>query len=89
MPYDYEQYLSDKLQSLYFDSEQYSSLRKLIESDKELVFAVRKNEIHIYYLGGRILKIKGSKKLRSRRSYSAVQKQFVIKPKSNNFMFSI
>lgn len=64
MPYDYEQHLSDKLQTLYFRSEQYKPLRQLIESDKDLVFAVRKNEIHIYYLGGRILKIKGSKNLR-------------------------
>lgn len=58
MPYDYERYLQPKLKSLYFEDERYSGLRKLIESDKELIFAVRKKEIHIYYLGGRILKIK-------------------------------
>lgn len=64
MPYDYEQHLSPELKSLYFEDERYRGLYKLIQSDDELVFAVRKNEIHIYYLGGRILKITGSKKLR-------------------------
>ncbi len=57
MALDYEQYLSDELKTLYFDDERYSTLRILIELDKEVVFAVRKDQIHIYYLGGRILKI--------------------------------
>lgn len=60
--YEYEQHLSDDLEKIYFGN---SELRKLIESDNELIFAVRKNEIHIYYLGGRILKItKANKMLR-------------------------
>lgn len=54
MALDYEQYLSEKLKALYFGNEK---LCNLIQSDKELIFAVRKDEIHIYYLGGRILKI--------------------------------
>ena len=62
MALDYEQHLSDKLKSLYFDDSRYERLRTLIQeqcNDKTdgLVFAVRKDEIHIYYLGGRILKI--------------------------------
>lgn len=61
-PLDYEQYLSRDLQTLYFDDERYQPLRELIQSDSELVFSVRKDEIHIYYLGGRILKIKKSGK---------------------------
>lgn len=65
MPLDYEQYLSPDLQTLYFSDERYQHLRELIRSDNELVFSVRKDEIHIYYLGGRILKIaKSHKKIR-------------------------
>lgn len=56
MALEYEQYL-DKLELLYCDDERYIQLRNLIQSDKEIIFAVRKDEIHIYYLGGRILKI--------------------------------
>ena len=55
--YDYEQYLSDGLRTLYFDDPRYATLRELIENDDELIFAVRKDEIHIYYRGGRILKL--------------------------------
>lgn len=57
MALDYEQYLSIRLKSLYCNDERYTRLRELIKSDKEVVFAVRKDEIHVYYLGGRILKI--------------------------------
>lgn len=56
MALDYEQYLSDTLKNIYF-GDQYSVLREKIQSDKELIFSVRKDQIHIYYLGGRILKI--------------------------------
>ena len=62
MPLDYEQYLSADMQDLYFRDKRYIRLRELIRSDKDVIFAVRKNEIHIYYLGGRILKITKSNK---------------------------
>ncbi len=67
---DYEQHLSDALEGLFFKAPQYEKLRELIKvqcQDKSdgVIFAVRKNEIHIYYLGGRILKItKSYNKLR-------------------------
>lgn len=61
MALDYEQYLSDTLKNIYF-GDQYRVLRERIQSDKELVFSVRKDQIHIYYLGGRILKITKSHK---------------------------
>lgn len=59
---DYEQHLSANLKRLYFEDTRYEPLRTLIKKqckDKVdgLVFAVRKNEIHIYYRGGRLLKI--------------------------------
>lgn len=58
---EYKQYLSDELKELYFNSK----LRGLIQSNKDVIFSVRKDEIHIYYLGGRILKItKSHDKLR-------------------------
>ena len=59
MALDYEQHLSDKLKLLYFDDFRYERLRNFIqfECKDEIVFEVRKDEIHIYYLGGRILKI--------------------------------
>lgn len=76
MALDYEQYLSDKLKYLYFDDERYSELRKRIQSDKELIFAVRKDEIHIYYLGGRILKItKSNNRLRCSFDWKYAKKQ--------------
>lgn len=59
MPLDYEQHLSDGLKALFFDDARYSGLRAVIR-EKDLVFAVRKDEIHLYYLGGRILKITAS-----------------------------
>ena len=64
MALDYEQYLSNELKNFYF-GDQYRVLRERIQSDKELVFSVRKDQIHIYYLGGRILRItKSYKKLK-------------------------
>lgn len=57
MPLDYEQYLTKELEALYFDTVRYSELRRRIQSDKDIIFAVRKDQIHIYYLGGRILKL--------------------------------
>lgn len=63
MELDYEQsyiqHLLPELKQLYFNDERYIDLRNFIASkcNDEVVFAVRKNEIHIYYLGGRILKI--------------------------------
>ena len=63
MALDYEQHLSDKMKSLYFDDAHYERLRNFIQSEckNEVVFEVRKDEIHIYYLGGRILKITKSR----------------------------
>lgn len=76
MALDYEQYLSNKLKSLYFDDERYSRLRELIQSSSdELIFAVRKDEIHIYYLGGRILKIT--------KSYDRLKLSFDLKYAKN------
>ena len=62
MALEYVQHLSEDLKRLYFEDERYESLLELIKEqcqDKTdgLVFAVRKNEIHIYYRGGRLLKI--------------------------------
>lgn len=57
MPLEYEQHLSAELSRLFFDDRRYKGLRELIQNDDSLVFAVRKDEIHLYYLGGRILKI--------------------------------
>ena len=62
MSLEYVQHLSNNLKRLYFEDPRYKNLRILIKEqckDKTdgLVFAVRKNEIHIYYRGGRLLKI--------------------------------
>lgn len=59
---EYEQHLGKALKELYFEDKRYEPLRDIIKEqckDKSdgLVFAVRKNEIHIYYRGGRLLKI--------------------------------
>lgn len=58
----YEQHLDENLKRLYFDDVRYKPLREIIneqckDKDDGLIFAVRKNEIHIYYRGGRLLKI--------------------------------
>jgi hypothetical protein len=62
MALEYVQYLSDDLKNLYFYDKRYSQLRQLIQCDDQLVFAVRKDEIHIYYRGGRILKVTETRK---------------------------
>lgn len=59
---DYKQHLGENLKRLYFEDKRYESLRELIKKQCQdkidgLIFAVRKNEIHIYYRGGRLLKI--------------------------------
>ena len=53
MSLEYVQHLSNNLKRLYFEDPRYKNLRILIKEqckDKTdgLVFAVRKNEIHIY-----------------------------------------
>lgn len=61
MALEYKQQLSERLKALYFEDPRYKDLRVLINEQCNksdgLVFAVRKNEIHIYYRGGRLLKI--------------------------------
>lgn len=72
---DYEQHLSDALKNLYFDDARYKRLRETIndqckDNDDDLIFAVRKNEIHIYYRGGRLLKIADTAKGTSLKIYT-------------------
>lgn len=71
---DYEQHLDEDLKRLYFKDDRYKPLRELIKKqckDKDgLIFAVRKNEIHIYYRGGRLLKINDTDKGSSLKIYT-------------------
>lgn len=67
MPLDYEQHLSGNLRKLYCETECYEPLRNIVrewcrDAGDGLVFAVRKNEIHIYYRGGKILEITEAKR---------------------------
>lgn len=72
---DYEQHLSPELKELYFEHSRYKALRVLIKKqckDKSdgLIFAVRKDEIHIYYRGGRLLKITCTAKGKALKIYT-------------------
>lgn len=79
MELDYEQsyiqHLLPELKQLYFNDERYIDLRNIIKEQCEkkedgLVFAVRKNEIHIYYRGGRLLKITDTDKGKTLKIYT-------------------